>query len=98
MQKDSAKSCSEILKDPGLLRNLFAEFLGTCLFVFLGTGAVFAAKKAGETGFLGIALSFGFAISVLVLAILFFDSSGIHHRTSLWRPLESSRHARIRRT
>lgn len=66
---ESAKAESATRRDFSLkFRSVFlAEFLGTALFVFIGTGSVFASNAAGPAGgIVGIALAFGFAISVLV--------------------------------
>jgi hypothetical protein len=49
--------------------SFLAEFLGTALFVFIGTGSVFASNATeGAGGIVGIALAFGLAISVLIYA------------------------------
>lgn len=52
------------------MRKYFAEFMGTFVLVFLGTGTV-AIANAGETaiGYLGIGLSFGLAITIMACAV-----------------------------
>jgi aquaporin Z len=52
-----------------LLRRLGAEFLGTFVLVFVGCGA--AVLDAGNRGidFLGVAMAFGIAVTVMVYAV-----------------------------
>jgi len=55
-----------------LLRELFAEFFGTCLFVFLGTGSVAATVpfegRLSSASVVVIALGFGFGITTMIYA------------------------------
>lgn len=52
------------------MRKYFAEFIGTFVLVFLGTGTV-AIANTGETaiGYLGIGLSFGLAVTIMACAV-----------------------------
>lgn len=52
------------------MRKYFAEFIGTFVLVFLGTGTV-ALANTGETpiGYLGIGLAFGLAVTIMACAV-----------------------------
>ncbi|MCH1722499.1 MIP/aquaporin family protein [Lactococcus formosensis] len=52
------------------MRKYFAEFIGTFVLVFLGTGTV-AIANTGETaiGYLGIGLAFGLAVTIMACAV-----------------------------
>lgn len=55
---------------PTLSRRLGAEALGTCLLLVLGTGCVMTnAITQGALGLTGIALAWGFLVTVLIAAI-----------------------------
>jgi aquaporin NIP len=59
------------------MRALAAEFTGTFFLVFAGTGAiVFNATQGGVIGHVGIALTFG--LVVMVMIVTFGDVSGAH--------------------
>src|SRR5437762_9300412 len=59
------------------LRRLAAEFVGTSVLVFAGTGAiVFDAANPGKIGHVGIALTFG--LVVLAMAYAVGSVSGAH--------------------
>ncbi len=57
-------------------KNLIAEFLGTYILVFAGTGAMAIGALTGEPGHTGIALTFGFVIVALIYS--FAHISGAH--------------------
>lgn len=57
-------------------KNLIAEFLGTYILVFVGTGAMAIGALAGEPGHTGIAITFGFVIVALIYS--FGHISGAH--------------------
>lgn len=60
-----------------LLRALAAEALGTCLFIFVGAGAIVTDRMTnGGLGLVGIALAHGLALAVMVSA--FGGISGGH--------------------
>ena len=57
-------------------QSLVAEFLGTYILVFAGTGAMAIGAITGELGHVGIALTFGFVIVALIYS--FAHVSGAH--------------------
>ncbi len=57
-------------------QSLVAEFLGTYILVFAGTGAMAIGAITGEPGHVGIALTFGFVIVALIYS--FAHVSGAH--------------------
>ncbi len=57
-------------------KSLIAEFLGTYILVFAGTGAMAIGALTGEPGHTGIALTFGFVIVALIYS--FGHVSGAH--------------------
>ncbi len=59
------------------MKRLFAEFLGTFILVFAGTGAIVTDQATGGTlGHAGVSLVFGFV--VLAMIHTFGDVSGAH--------------------
>jgi aquaporin Z len=79
-------------------KSLIAEFIGTFALVFVGTGAIIVNELTGGVGDLGIALSFGIVIGVMVYALgnisgahfnpavsVGFYYSGQLSRPKLWR-------------
>ena len=65
-----------LLLDP-FMKRLFAEFLGTFILVFAGTGAIVINQTTGGViGHAGIALVFG--LVVLAMIYTFGDVSGAH--------------------
>jgi len=59
-----------------LKKELVAEFLGTFILVFAGTGAIVIDSLTGSLGHIGIALTFGMVVTVLVYS--FGHISGAH--------------------
>lgn len=58
-------------------KKLFVEFLGTCIFVFIGAGAIITNQFSnGAVGLLGIAIAHGVILSVMISA--FGGISGGH--------------------
>jgi aquaporin Z len=57
-------------------KEVLAEFLGTFILVFVGTGAIVINEITGELGHVGIALTFGFVIVSLIYS--FGHISGAH--------------------
>lgn len=53
-----------------------AEFIGTYIFIFTGTGAAITNSLTGSLGHIGVALTFGFALVALIYA--FGHISGSH--------------------
>lgn len=65
-----------------------AEFLGTFILIFVGSGSVCAnyyLTKAGQPGLgvLGIALSYGFAVVAIVYALGYISGSHINPATTI---------------
>ncbi len=59
-----------------LRAKLTAEFIGTFILVFVGTGAIIVEKLTGTLGHIGIALTFGLVVTALIYA--FGHISGGH--------------------
>jgi aquaporin NIP len=59
-----------------LKQKLLSEFIGTYILVFAGTGAIITESLTGQLGNIGIALTFGLAVSSLIYA--FGHISGAH--------------------
>jgi aquaporin NIP len=66
-----------LLKNTLFMKRLFAEFLGTFILIFVGTGAiVIDSSSGGSIGHGGISMVFGLA--VLAMIHTFGDVSGAH--------------------
>jgi len=62
---------------PAMLRRILAEFLGTFALIFAGTGAiVIDAESGGAISHLGVALTFGLIVLVMIYSL--GDVSGAH--------------------
>ena len=59
-----------------LKQKLLAEFMGSYILVFAGTGAVITEKVTGALGHVGIALTFCLVVTALIYA--FGHISGAH--------------------
>lgn len=59
-----------------LRARVVAEFIGTFILVFAGTGAIVVEMLTGAMGHVGIALTFGFVVTALIYA--FGHISGAH--------------------
>jgi len=57
-------------------QKLFSEFIGTFILVFVGTGSVVVNSLSGSLGLVGISISFG--LVVIVLIYTFGHISGAH--------------------
>jgi aquaporin Z len=65
-------------------RPVFAEFLGTALFVFIGAGSVVAnAMTAGGVTPLGIALAHGVGMAILISALMGISGGHLNPAVSL---------------
>ncbi len=71
---------------PPLPRALVAELIGTFALVFAGAGAVMVDAKTHALGHVGVAITFGLVIMVMIYAV------GSHLR----RALQRGRHVRLR--
>jgi len=68
---------------PSLGQRLVAEAVGTFALVFAGCGAIMVDARTQALGHLGVALSFGLVIMIMVSAL--GHSSGAHFPTTgLW--------------
>lgn len=84
---------SEILKPP-LVQRALAEFLGTFALVTAGCGAIVVDAQTGALGHLGVALTFGLVIMVMVAAT--GHVSGAHLNPAVTLAFAVVRHFRAR--
>jgi aquaporin NIP len=73
-----------------LARLLAAEFVGTFALVFAGCGAIMVDAKTGALGHVGVALSFGLVIMVMIYAV--GHISGAHFNPAVTFAFALSRH------
>ncbi len=73
-----------------LARSLLAEFIGTFALVFAGCGAIMVDAKTGALGHVGVAISFGLVIMVMIYAV--GHISGAHFNPSVTFAFAVSRH------
>jgi MIP family channel proteins len=59
----------QLLTDRGLQRALVAEAIGTFALVFAGAGAIMVDAKTQALGHVGVAISFGLVIMVMIYAV-----------------------------
>ena len=78
------------MQDRVLVRSLTAEFVGTFALVFAGCGAVMVDAKTHALGHVGVALSFGLVIMVMVYAV--GHISGAHFNAAVTFAFALSRH------
>jgi aquaporin NIP len=71
-------------------RRLAAEFVGTFALVFAGCGAVMVDAKTHALGHVGVALSFGLVITVMIYAV--GHISGAHFNAAVTFAFAVSRH------
>jgi aquaporin NIP len=72
------------------LRAVTAEAIGTFALVFAGCGAIMVDAKTGELGQVGIALSFGLVIMVMIYAV--GHVSGAHFNPAVTLAFALTRH------
>ena len=60
---------SRLMPDQRVLRALVAEFIGTAALVFAGCGAIMVDAKTQALGHVGVAISFGLVIMVMIYAV-----------------------------
>jgi MIP family channel proteins len=73
-----------------LARLLAAEFIGTFALVFAGCGAIMVDAKTGALGHVGVAISFGLVIMVMIYAV--GHISGAHFNPAVTFAFALSRH------
>ena len=76
--------------DPRLARSLLAESIGTFALVFAGCGAIMVDVKTGALGHVGVAISFGLVIMVMIYAV--GHISGAHFNPAVTFAFALSRH------
>jgi aquaporin NIP len=73
-----------------LARLLAAEFVGTFALVFAGCGAIMVDAKTGQLGHIGVAISFGLVIMVMIYAV--GHISGAHFNPAVTFAFAVTRH------
>jgi MIP family channel proteins len=73
-----------------LVRALVAELIGTFALVFAGAGAIMVDAKTGALGHVGVAISFGLVIMVMIYAV--GHISGAHLNPAVSFAFALSRH------
>ncbi|MGH2975727.1 MAG: MIP family channel protein [Solirubrobacterales bacterium] len=76
--------------DPRLARSLLSELIGTFTLVFAGCGAIMVDAKTGALGHVGVAISFGLVIMVMIYAV--GHISGAHFNPAVTLAFAISRH------
>ena len=75
---------------PTLARSLVAEAIGTFALVFAGCGAIMVDATTGALGHVGVAISFGLVIMVMIYAV--GHISGAHFNPAVTFAFAVSRH------
>jgi MIP family channel proteins len=76
--------------DAQVARSLVAEAIGTFALVFAGCGAIMVDQKTSALGHVGVAISFGLVIMVMIYAV--GHISGAHFNSSVTFAFALSRH------
>ncbi len=79
-----------LLAKPGFLRSLVAEAIGTFALVFAGAGAIMVDAETHALGHLGVAISFGLVIMVMIYAV--GHVSGAHFNPAVSFAFALTRH------
>jgi MIP family channel proteins len=75
---------------PSLARSLVAEAIGTFALVFAGAGAIMVDARGHQLGHLGVALTFGLVIMVMIYAV--GHVSGAHFNAAVTFAFALTRH------
>lgn len=78
----------------GLLRRVIAELIGTYALVTAGCGAIMVNATSGETGHVGVALTFGLIVMVMIAAL--GHLSGAHFNPAVTVAFALTRHFKWR--
>ena len=78
------------MEQPGLLRRAVAEFFGTYALVAAGCGAIMVNSQTGALGHVGVALTFGLVVVVMVAAT--GHLSGAHLNPAVTTAFALTRH------
>src|SRR5471032_3583304 len=81
--------------EPALLRALVAEAIGTFALVFAGAGAIMVDAKTHALGHVGVAITFGLVIMVMIYAV--GHVSGAHFNAAVTFAFALTRHFPWRR-
>lgn len=76
--------------EPALRRSLTAELIGTFALVFAGAGAIMVGAKTHALGHVGVAISFGLVIMVMIYAV--GHISGAHFNPAVSLAFALTRH------
>src|SRR5205814_5851602 len=79
-----------LLMGARLARSLVAEAIGTFALVFAGCGAIMVDARTGALGHVGVAISFGLVIMVMIYAV--GHISGAHFNPSVTFAFAITRH------
>jgi aquaporin NIP len=78
------------MPDRALTRALLAELIGTAALVFAGCGAIMVDTKTQALGHVGVAISFGLVIMVMIYAV--GHVSGAHFNPAVTLAFATTRH------
>jgi aquaporin NIP len=76
--------------NPALLRSLGAEAIGTFTLVFAGAGAIMVNAKTHQLGHIGVAITFGLVVMVMIYAL--GHISGAHFNAAVTFAFALTRH------